>query len=355
MHYKKPTLLINKQQCVNNILKMKTKAELHRLKFRPHFKTHQLLEVGSWFRRHGVGAITVSSVSMARYFAADGWEDITIAFPLNVLELSEINELAATHTINILLEHPDALLWIEKELDHELGVFIKIDTGYGRAGIPATDTAAVDALIKGITKNSLLVFKGLLVHSGDTYNAASTAGILEIHQHALAQLSMLKQRYLEQFPDLIISIGDTPSCSLANAFSGVDEIRPGNFIYYDIMQFHLGSCSLEDIAVCVACPVVAIHPKRNELIVYGGGVHLSKEALQLAGTKVYGYLALLHNDGWKPLPTANYVKSLSQEHGIVHLSDELIKQFQIGDVLGILPVHSCLSANLLRNSFSIQE
>ena len=64
---------------------------------------------------------------------------------------------------------------------------------------------------------------------------------------------------------------------MANDCSNFDEIRPGNFAYYDVMQYHIGSCNMDNIAVAVACPVVAVHPQKNELVIYGGAIHLSKE------------------------------------------------------------------------------
>ena len=73
---------------------MAEKARQSKVTFRPHFKTHQSIEIGSWFRDEGVQKITVSSVDMAEYFASDGWNDITIAFPLNIRQLPQIQELA---------------------------------------------------------------------------------------------------------------------------------------------------------------------------------------------------------------------------------------------------------------------
>jgi len=60
-----PTLVLNKTRCLQNIELMAEKAKRHKLSFRPHFKTHQSAEIGSWFRMFGVDKITVSSVNMA--------------------------------------------------------------------------------------------------------------------------------------------------------------------------------------------------------------------------------------------------------------------------------------------------
>ena len=59
--------------------------------FRPHFKTHNSAFIGNWFRKLGIHSITVSSVSMAKFFSAYGWRDITIAFPVNPLEIGAIS------------------------------------------------------------------------------------------------------------------------------------------------------------------------------------------------------------------------------------------------------------------------
>ncbi|NCB08503.1 MAG: alanine racemase, partial [Bacteroidia bacterium] len=45
----------------------------------------------------------------------------------------------------------------------------------------------------------------------------------------------------------------------------------------------------------------------------------------------------------------NYVASLSQEHGILKVEQSQFKNFQVGDLVEIIPVHSCLTANLARN------
>ena len=88
-----PGVLINEDQARANIRTMAEKARRAGAVFRPHFKTHQSADVGRWFADEGVAAITVSSVAMAEYFAAHGWDDITIAFLLNPLEWGRIEVL----------------------------------------------------------------------------------------------------------------------------------------------------------------------------------------------------------------------------------------------------------------------
>jgi D-serine deaminase-like pyridoxal phosphate-dependent protein len=46
------------------------------------------------------------------------------------------------------------------------------------------------------------------------------------------------------------------------------------------------------------------------------------------------------------IPNA-YLASLSQEHGVIQADAALCQQVRPGDVLAVLPVHSCLTAHLM--------
>ncbi len=102
----RPTLIVDKKKAIKNIQGMMVKISQSpgRIRFRPHFKTHQSARVGEWFRELGVTAVTVSSVDMASYFAQNGWGDITIAIPANPLEIESINQLAGTVELNLLVD-----------------------------------------------------------------------------------------------------------------------------------------------------------------------------------------------------------------------------------------------------------
>lgn len=113
-------------------------------------------------------------------------------------------------------------------------------------------------------------FEGFLTHAGHTYNARSKEEILQIHKDNLRMLKNIKERYIDRYPQLKISLGDTPSCSLADRFGVADEIRPGNFVFYDVTQLKIGSCDWYNIALAVKCPVVDINRHRNEAVIYGG-------------------------------------------------------------------------------------
>jgi len=344
----KPTLLLDKTKCKRNIDAMLLKAKQHNLLFRPHFKTHQSKTIGEWFKEKGVNKITVSSIKMAHYFANDGWNDITLAFPVNILEIDEINKLSKEITLNLTLLSEENAIFLRNNLKHKVGIFIKIDTGYGRTGLISSDTDKINALLEIIKLSNKLTFKGFLAHSGNTYHAENTEEIIAIHENSLQELTSLKEKYINDFPEMIISIGDTPSSTLANNFTGIDEIRPGNFVFYDLMQYNLGVCKFKDIAIAMACPVVAVHTERNQVIIHGGAVHFSKENINYKGKTIYGIAAKTEKGKWHEVNEDIILTSLSQEHGTLTVSDSEINNITIGDIITIIPVHSCLTANLMQ-------
>lgn len=375
MFISKPAFILDKQKCLGNIRKMAAKAEKYKLGFRPHFKTHQLAEIGEWFRDEGIDKITVSTVAMAKYFADHGWKDITIAFPLNIRELDLIEQLANEIELNVLIDSVEVVCVLRDRIETHLNYFIEIDAGYNRTGIDVNDKKKIDSILSKLAENNFVCFVGFLIHSGNTYQAISTDEILSIHQNTINQLNGLKKHYSKYYKELILSIGDTPSCSLADNFDNIDEIRPGNFVFYDWMQYKLGSCSFNKIAVAMVCPVVGKYPERNEIAIHGGAVHFSKESIlnyQLSENSSRTINNNLHEQLSESLPVINfgqvvkftennwgaaiencYLSSISQEHGIIKCTDEFMKQTKIGDLVSIIPIHSCLTMNLMKENYLV--
>ena len=343
-----PTLFLDPVRCKKNIAKMAAKARRNNVAFRPHVKTHQSLAVARWLKEEGVAKITVSSLKMAAYFAQD-WDDITVAFPTNILEIETINSLASKIQLNLCVENVEVLEFLKNHLKAPVGIFLKMDIGYNRTGIAVDRFSLIDQLLSQMDQTPMLKFKGFLGHAGHSYQCRSKEAIETVHQTSKEKFLILKSHYQEQYPELTLSYGDTPSCSVSEDFTGIDEIRPGNFIFYDLTQNIIGSNELDEIAVAMACPVVAKHPDRNEIVIYGGGVHLSKDRVEDPETGIiFGRIAEKKGSGWGACIPNMHLKSLSQEHGIVSVPKETMRDYAIGDLLWVLPVHSCMAADLMK-------
>jgi len=282
MSITRPTLILNEAIARRNIARMADKARRCGVRFRPHFKTHQSAVIGEWFRAEGVRAITVSSVVMAAYFADHGWNDITIAFPVNWLEVETINALAMRVKLGLLVESVETARFLRERLAAPADIWLKIDVGNGRTGLAWDDSAGQTAVAGALNGSERLRLRGLLCHSGHTYAARGVKAIKAVWAESLQRVSAARAALVAAgFPNLELSPGDTPACSVVDDFSGVEEVRPGNFVFYDAMQVEIGSCGWPDVAVAVACPVVALHPERGQIVIYGGAVHLSKARMTL--------------------------------------------------------------------------
>jgi D-serine deaminase-like pyridoxal phosphate-dependent protein len=351
MEIVRPTYLINPDICKANIRFMLDKASRAGVAFRPHFKTHQSRQIGRWFRDAGVSRITVSSLSMADYFQRDGWNDITVAFPVNVPEIDLINRLAGMIRLGLLIEDLGSVSKLERELVNPADIYIKIDSGYHRTGLEMEELPEIRKMVEAIHASRRMNFKGLITHAGHTYQASGPDEIKRIAESSMIIMREIQDDLKSAAPTCILSVGDTPSCSLLDHFPGMDEIRPGNFVFYDLMQRVLGSCAMDQVAGIMVCPVAAVHPRRNQAVLYGGAVHFSKERIVMGGRPVYGQMVLLNSDPWAlPVDQALLV-SLSQEHGILEAPDAVIDTLKPGMCIGIIPVHACLTANLMRGYY----
>lgn len=185
-----------------------------------------------------------------------------------------------------------------------------------------------------------------MTHDGSTYGLNSRQKIIEHYRDSVTRINISREN--SGINDLIISVGDTPSASVVEDFHGINELRPGNFVFYDLMQYINCSCQFENIAVALLCPVIDIRPDSQTIVVHGGAIHFSKESIIINGKHIYGMVAGLDNTGWQQPEHKTYLSSLSQEHGIIHCSESrLIEQVQPGDLLAIIPVHSCLTADCM--------
>lgn len=352
---KSPTLLLDEEKCKRNINRMAQKARKHQLAIRPHFKTHQSGMIGAWIRSEGVNRCTVSSVKMAVYFAGQGWEDMLIAFPVNPREHEQISTLANKVKLQILAYDKNSLELLSKHTKAKIGVKIELDIGSKRSGLRPDQDVEIRELLTYIDENPCLHFTGFYSHPGHSYTARGKEQVIKVYEKFMPTLEQLAKKYAD-IPGYSITIGDTPGCTIVEDFGPIKEISPGNFVFYDVMQVNIGSCAYEDIAVVMACPVVGKSWERNELLIHGGAVHFSKEVLTNAdGTMQFGKLAKIEKDTWRDVIPGCYLKSISQEHGLIHASDEFMQKTQIGDLVYIYPAHSCLTADLMKSYLTTED
>ena len=353
-----PTLVVDRDRVLANLRRMRAKADASGTRFRPHVKSHNSPTIAALYREVGVTAITVSSVEMARRFADAGWDDITIAFPLNVRALPELQRLAAEVRLGLLVDSPDAAAALSR-IEAPVDVWLDIDVGYGRTGIAWDDAAALTRVLDVAQGSARHRIRGVLTHAGHAYRVPDPASRVALWGQVSERMDAARDALARHGSvlQLDVSVGDTPSCGVVSGFDGADEVRPGNFVFFDMQQHALGSCTSADLALVVACPVVGVYPSRGELVVQGGAIHLSRDvAPGPASGPSHGQLAVMGRGGWELLPgTDAHVRGLSQEHGMIRCTREVLARVGVGDLVFIVPAHVCLAANLIGEFVYLDE
>lgn len=344
----KPTLVVDEARCRANISFMALKARRLGLVLRPHFKTHQSHAIGEWFRDEGISSIAVSSVEMALYFNRKKWKDITLAIPVNPREAAIFFALNRMVRLNLVVVDPAALDPLLPFLTEQIpGIFIKVDSGYGRAGIDALDAETLVKTARALSNNPKVQYRGILAHDGHAYQARSYDDIERVRSNSNHRLAQAKAALeMAGFPTMV-SAGDTPTCTRSDNWQGVDEIRPGNFAFYDVQQWVAGNCGCGQLATAVYCPVISVAPDEGRAVIYGGAVHFSKDFAVEEGHTIYG--AGFHAvDGEAPWPESDgglpfRLTGLSQEHGVITGSPAAMALLKPGDLVALHPAHACLT------------
>ena len=268
MKISKPVLLVDEAKCRENIQFMAQRAQENNLILRPHFKTHQSHEIGKWCQEYGIRNITVSSLDMANYFEGQ-FDHITLAIPFNVAQAADIENLASRQKMAVLVDSLSSVQYLNSEMSTSIGIWIEVDTGSKRSGVDPDDHGLIHSIVEAINSSDNHYFEGFYSHAGHTYLDRSVDAVKDTFSRAKEDILRASEPYSEKY-DFKVNLGDTPGCSLTEDFSGLDSISPGNFVFYDMMQVTISSCSPDKVAVCLAAPIISKNAARNELVVYGG-------------------------------------------------------------------------------------
>ncbi|HWZ42292.1 MAG TPA: alanine racemase [Candidatus Saccharimonadales bacterium] len=342
-----PAFLVEEAVVQQNCAIMREKARNSGVGFRPHVKTHKTVEIARMQLGPEGGPITVSTLAEAEFFAAHGFDDITYAVPLSPDKLGRAAALASRiQRMNVLIDSFAVLRAMEEFAalhGHVFHVFLKVDCGYHRAGVDPESEEGM-RLALALAGSQAVRLEGLLTHAGHSYYARGIQEVLQVGREETSVLTRFRDRLAAQgVTGLLRSTGSTPTTSAPERLSGTDEIRPGNYTFYDAFQSGIGVCRLSQCAVSVLSTVIGSYPQHGHLLVDAGALALSKDAGpdHIDSNCGFGVVCDL---SLNRLPLN--IKGLSQEHGKIEGAPEAIARFPIGTRMRIIPNHSCLTAAL---------
>jgi D-serine deaminase-like pyridoxal phosphate-dependent protein len=345
-----PCLVIDVDQARRNIHTMQQAVHEAGCRLRPHIKTHKMSLFARMQVEAGASGITCAKVSEAEVMADKGLDDIFIAYPIiGAFRVQRAVALAKRIKRLILavdsLPGAEALNAAAEDAKISLEVRLEIDTGAKRTGIPleyAPDLASAISKLRNLHLTGIYTFKSLNYQGKLTDDPVLAAGeegsLLEQTAEAIAARGIkLKD----------ISGGSSPT-GLALARTGkVNEIRPGTYIFNDLMLCSEKAASMSEVAVRFVATVVSC--PREDYAVIDGGTKCFPTDIAL-NTAPFYYTAYAQVEGMEHLR----LDRMNEEHGIVRSLNGKTG-LSVGQRITLVPIHVCTAVNMQNSVYLLEN
>ena len=228
-----------------------------------------------------------------------------------------------------------------------MDVLVKVDVGFHRCGIDP-DAAGAAEFVAAVAELPGLRFRGLLSHAGHAYGALSDDEVAAVAGAEARVLTALAERVRNLgVPVEEISVGATPTARFSAKEAGITELRPGNYIYYDRTQVALGAATWDDCALTVLArrrqaPARSRHPRLRQQ-------DADERSARGAGNPAGYGVVLTALDAAAP-DESLLIERLSEEHATVRVRTPRppnAAALEPGDLVRIVPNHSCVVSNLV--------
>ncbi len=331
-----PVPIVDMDRLAFNLDRMAAYATLHGFRLRPHVKTHKSPRIAAEQLRLGAVGLTCATLREAEVMA-EVCDDLLVAYPpVGAARLERLARLPRDVRITVAADDAqalDALNLAGRLGQRQFDVLVEADLGMHRVGVSSPERAV--AIAQHVERASALNFAGMLFYPGHIRDVVSEQGA------ALTQLGADIATYVQALnaaglPPRVVSGGSTPAAWRMHEVAGVNEVRPGTYVYNDRTTALIGACDWEDCALTVLATVVSVAVK-DQAVIDAGTKALGREPLR-AGGEGDGYGALLDH------PEV-VVARMSEEHGILDLSKTTWRP-RLGDQVRVVPNHVCIVVHL---------
>lgn len=329
---------------------MQEAADKRGIRMRPHAKTHKSPIVARWQIDRGAIGICCAKLGEAEVFAAAGFTDIRVPYPISPINAPRVIKLLEQTTLSFIVDHIDvARGWSEalSRAERIVDVLIKIDVGFHRCGIDP-DRATAVPFIKHVSGLPGLNLRGLLSHAGHGYHAASEGDLRSIAENEARVLQELASAARDQGVQIDeLSAGATPTARFSLDQDGITEYRAGNYVYFDRTQVGLGAATVDDCALTVLATVVT-KPASDRIILDCGSKTLAADSAR-GFSPLVGH-GMIFRDVTLPRgqqPDLDLVvERLSEEHATVRVVSGHTS-LEPGHRVRVIPNHACVVSNLV--------
>jgi D-serine deaminase-like pyridoxal phosphate-dependent protein len=340
-----PAALIEDARLARNIARMQSRMDSLGVSFRPHVKTSKCVEVARRQLAAGARGITVSTLKEAEQFFQAGFEDILYAVSLAPQKVAPALDLRRRGCqLQVVVDSMAAARALTEQAQGEpVPVLIEVDVDGHRGGVAPGSALLLD--IGRHLHEKGLTLMGVMAHAGSSYDQRTPAQLLEIAEQERAQAVRAAERLRGAgLPCPVVSIGSTPTALSAGQLPGVNEVRAGVYVFFDLVMAGVGVCSDEDIALSVLTTVIGHQVERGWVLVDAGWMAMSRDRGTQTQPVDQGYGLVCGLDG--RLLDGFLMHAANQEHGIVsrrdgQAPDDLEQRFPVGSKLRVLPNHAC--------------
>jgi len=341
-----PALLIDLDVFERNLCRVAEYAKSHDLRLRPHTKTHKVPEVGALQLKSGAIGLTVAKVGEAEVMLGSGTPDLLVAYPvIGRMKLERLTEVARKTRVTVGLDSSFAARQLSeaaRQAQVNFAVLAEVDVGLGRVGV--TPGEELLQLAQSIERLPRLTFEGITFYPGHIKMLGEDGP-----EEALRQLGRSVKSMIDDFRRAgielrVVSGGSTPTLFRSHEVTGVNEVRPGTYVYNDVNTVRTGACDWEDCAVAIMATVVST-AKKGQMIVDGGSKTFSSDRLAGSSESSFGRVVeapecVFHN--------------MNEEHGYVDIR-RADREFSVGDRVRIIPNHVCVAVNLHEQVYGIRK
>lgn len=342
-----PALLIDLDRLEGNIATMADHARGGGVALRPHFKTHKSVAIARRQLAAGASGVTVAKLDEAEALIDAGVDTpILLAFELvGAPKLERALLLAARSRLTLAVDSVDGAMRLAgaaAAAGMVLDVWIEIDSGLARCGVLP---AEAPALARAVTGFHALNLTGMFTHAGQSYAAHSVAEVATIAETEAAMVvDAANATRAIGIPVDAVSAGSTPTARFLRGSSGLTEIRPGTYVFFDSLQVALGSAQPEECALTVAATVIS-RPAPDRVVIDAGSKTLGLDKGAHSSTLLDDYGTVLDVEG--------ALVRLSEEHGMLRVAPG--SPLAIGDHIRIVPNHVCTVSNLGRRFHGLRN
>ena len=330
-----PVPIVDMDRLARNLDRAAEYAKSHGLALRPHTKTHKSPRIAEEQLRRGAAGVTCATPFEAEVMS-DVCEDILLAYPpVGAPRAQRVAAIPGDVKLTVALDSRgaiDDMAAAARSADRPVGVHVEMDLGMHRVGVPSVEDAI--ALARAVQARPPLSFAGIAFYPGHVREP------VDRQADKLEQLNAALTRVIGSFDaaglhPAVVSGGSTPTMWHTHELRGVSEFRPGTYVYNDRTTAAIGACTWEDCALTVLARVVSTAVP-GQAVVDAGSKALGREPMRADGADGFGCV-LGHPEV--------VVRSMSEEHGILDLSDTSWRP-AVGEIVRIIPNHVCIVVHL---------